>query len=439
MIRRLAHKMIRFNALFRYFLFFAVLSYLLLSAYDPGRTGELYKTQSQALLFLLVGMTTLLWMLKNPRISGPQLGLIFFTGLVFFVSTIGTLGGYSGAMSGLINNFVAQGLILVFFIALLNSKIVPNTCLPRILALILVVFGVLTALIGWQVLLTGSGLFGGYSFTVPLHHQVRLTGFHSSSNYSGHALAFALLSSVYLASCSQATRKFYWYLLVVFLGLSLLATGSRGSILIGTLGVSIFVIANMRLRWKIGFSGRGLFFTLLGMFSIASVVFYISQTEFFRISLYGWERLLTRTEKAGGLEGEARVVMLMDGLRYWLNGDWFQQLFGFGNAAYQESVFHHSPHNSYLLILFDRGIVALLMLLIFFFASIFFIRYSHFSKSEKALFLGLYLIIALRGLFQSGELVSPGLNWSILLYLSLSSLIMMRKLTSTNSRSEHAH
>lgn len=429
--------MIRFNSLFRYFLFFAVLSYLLLAAYDPGRTGELYKTQSQALLFLLVGMATSIWLLKNPTISGPQLVLIFFTGLVFFVSTIGTLGGYSSAMRGLINNFVAQGLILIFFIALLNSKIVPVASLPRILSLILVVFGILTALVGWQVLRTGYGLFGGYSFTVPLHHQARLTGFHSSSNYAGLALAFALLSSVYLASCSQGTRKVHFYLLAVLFGLSLLATGSRGSILIGTLGVSIFVIANMRLRWKIGFSGRGLFFTLLGMFSIASVVFYISQTEFFGISLSGWERLLTRTEKAGGLEGEARVVMLMDGLRYWLNGDWFQQLFGFGNAAYQESVFHHSPHNSYLLILFDRGIVALLLLFIYFFVSIFFIRYSYFSKSDKAFFLGLLLIVASRGLFQSGELVSPGLNWSIL--ISLLSLIMMRKFTSTNSRSEHAH
>ena len=346
----------------------------------------------------------------------------FFHWPCFFVSTIGTLGGYSGAMRGLINNFAAQGLILIFFIALLNSKIVSITSLPRILALMLVVFGVLTALVGWQVLLTGSGLFGGYSFTVPLHHQARLTGFHSSSNYVGLALAFALLSSVYLASCSQGTRKLHFYLLAVLFGLSLLATGSRGSILIGSLGVLVFIMTNMRLRWKIRFSGRGLFFTSLGVFSIVSVLVYISQTELFGLSLSGWERLLTRTEKAGGLEGEARVVMLIDSLRYYLSGDWFHQLFGFGNAAYQELVFHHSPHNSYLLILFDRGIVAFLLLLIYLFDSILFIRYSYFSKSEKALFLGLLLIVALRGLFQSGELMSSGLNWGVLIFLLLLSL-----------------
>jgi hypothetical protein len=417
-------------------LFIVALIYLVLSSYDPGRTGKIYQTQSIALLISLTASTVFLWLISRPIITKPQLGLIFFVIFAFLLSIISaTFGEYSGAFSGTVNNFIGQLLILLIFISLANANFFLGKDWAKPLAMLLVCFAVITALVGWQALITGTGLFGAYSFTLPLHHQFRLTGFHSSSNYSGLALALGVVSTVYLIAIVDGISRNIWIILLILLTASLLATGSRGSILIGFSVVLVFSISSFRIRLPLKFrrlKTRNVLNFCVFAGIICSILFLVLNSQFSEFSLSGWTRLLTRTERAGGLDGEARVIFLMDGLRYYQGGSLFQQFFGFGNGAFEELVFGYSPHNSYLLILFDRGLTNLFLLLVFLVFAFVTIIFSHLPRSTKSFFLSLMVLAVFRGLFQSSELLSMGLNWNVVMFVVITSLSATR--TNSNGR-----
>ncbi len=407
-------------------LFIIILSYLILSSYDPGRTGEVYKLQSIILLISCAALTVFLWWISRPIITKSQLSLIFFVIFAFFFSIISaTSGEYRGAIPGAVNNFIGQFLVLLIFISLVNAKFFQEKDWAKPLAMVLVCFAIVTALVGWQALITGTGLFGAYSFTLPFQHQFRLTGFHSSSNYAGLSLALGVVSTAYLSVIVDDKSRNILIALLIFLGSSLLASGSRGSILIGFLSILVFFISSFQIRELLKFrrlKGQGVLFFFIIIGTIFSTLFWLLNSQLFEFSLSGWDRLLTRTERAGGLDDEARIIYLTKGLQYYQDGSLFQQLFGFGNGAFEELVFGYSPHNSYLLILFDRGLLNLLLLLVFLVFAFVAVMFARLPRLTKKFFLSLMVLAVFRGFFQSGELLTMGLNWSVVMFVVIISL-----------------
>lgn len=399
--------------------------FLFLRAYSPGRSVDNFAEQSAALLVALILITGILFVFTSSRIKDKHLAFLFLLACAFGVSIISsTVGYYTGQLSGVINNFTQQILFFILMVMIVSYRPWQDINFTRVLAHLLTVFAVLTAIVGWQVLLTGQGFFGPLSFGVEAVDLMRLTGFHASSNYSGLALALGLISAVYF-SCVNRDNKFWAYFVILFLGLSLVATGSRGSMLVGASGLFGFFFLHSGRRFFLNplFVAKIFIVLIIGTLLIFS--FYLLIPDDYLVKLIiesAWHRVTTRTASVGGLENEARIVFLKQGIEFYAHGTFLDQILGFGNGAYM-SIFGRSPHNSFLLVIFERGLLSFLILFsmyVWIFYLLFFFNKSTRTSINRCFLMALLLATLARGLFQAGALL--GFEQNSIVVLSIAAI-----------------
>jgi hypothetical protein len=412
----------KINSLIKIIIFLLIVIYLFLSSHKI-EAEPIFKTYSYFFFVFLFGLTSFLIFL-NPVLTKSQCVLIIFNIFLFFLNTIGTLYSYNSDFYGLINNFVIQLLIIVFIISLINSRIVSIIDLPRSLAHLLIFLAFLSAIIGWALLMDNS-LFSSYFFSITKIHNERMIGFYSSPNELGLILAFGLIVSIYLATSSKAVKKLYYYQLALFFMLSLFASGSRGSIIIGILGVVTFFTLFNYQNFNIKFLLNNIF-SYLTIFLIIELIL-ISQLEFFSYTFNGLERLFTKKLIHDEIFIDGRIIIFINGIQHYLNGNLFQLVFGFGNSAFENLIINRSPHNSFLRIIFDHGLISFLLVLLYIGTALKIIILSNLSNIDKSFFLGLNFISLFRGFFQSGEIMSASLNWSLFNFIILTVMALKSK------------
>lgn len=406
------------------FLWVCLFFFLFFRSYEPGRSVETFAVPALA---LLVGLTLFMFVFSSAssiRMPKKSLVLLGFLVSMFLVSMVSsTIGSNTYRIQGVINNYTQQIIFFVLLLLIVNYRPWLDARFVESFAYLLVAFAVLTAIVGWQALLTGQGLFGPLSFSLDVVHRSRLTGFHASSNYSGIALALGFIASIYLRAIKRNGNLIVYQLTIVFLAISLLATGSRGSIVVALVGLMVyfFCTASRLSQLAIFFKRKSFYvsFFIITAF-VGFIVFLNVGHDIRQIIDSSWFRMSTRSD-IGQLGEEARLAFLQQGLEVYLSGSLFEFLFGFGNGGYQ-LFFGRSPHNSYLLILFEWGLLSIIVLAVFIVTIFYFLRLTRFSSNEKATkaFLLALLFAALtRGLFQSGELAGFGINWMVVIVIGV--------------------
>ena len=293
--------------------------FLFLRSYSPGRSGDNFAEVSAVLLVGLIASVGVLFALSFSTFRNKHLIFLFFLSCAFGTAMFSSIFGfYTAAVQGVINNFSQQFLFYILMVLVVCYRPWRDINFVYVLAHILMFFGVFTAIVGWQVLLTGKGLFGPLAFNIEALSHWRLTGFHASSSYSGIILALGLISAAYLNFVRKNGQKRI-ILLIFFLGLSLVATGSRGSMLVGASGFLVFFIfhkgriINLFLLIK----SRWFYISILLSLLLFGFYFLLPEDHLIRLSIdSSVRRVVTRTAKAGGLEGEARVIFLKQGIEF---------------------------------------------------------------------------------------------------------------------------
>jgi hypothetical protein len=414
---------------FAILMYMGLFLYFFLRTYSPGRS-ENFAGASAVLFLALIASIGVLFLYSLSAFRKKHLLFLFFLICVFEIAMFSsTFGYYTGESQGVINNFTQQILFFVFMVLVVSYRPWRKIKFTYVLAHFLLTFAVFTAIVGWQAILTGQGLFGPLSFGLDVFDRTRLMGFHASSTYAGLPIALGLISAVYLWCMKTGGKLWAYYFLIMFIGLSVVATGSRGSMLVAVSGVFVFIVMHKgrMLNLLLLIKTRWFYILMCTILVFFGVYFILPEDNLVRHSTdTAVHRAMTKTAKMGGIEEEARTVFLLKGIEFYANGSLFDNLFGFGNGAYT-SIFQHSTHNAYLHVLFHWGFLSLVVLFVIF-AWLFNLAFRYKTNSrqhlDRAFLVSLLTATAVRGMFQTGELLNFGYNWGVVIAISA---IIVRK------------
>lgn len=413
-----------------YFALFSVVFLIIFFRnFSAGRSLSYSKTAFVLLLFALLLMF-LLYLYKRTYLIIGNIKYLFILCFIFFISLFSSVfGSYIKEWTGVINNFAQQILFLILTSLTVNFFIRKRLSFLSFLGYILYSFSLLTAIVGWQVIFFGKGFFGRFSFSPEGIENFRLISFHDSSNYAGLAIAYGIISLCYLKFRIKDFNSFIFFISLFFLIVSLFATGSRGSLVLATLGLVIFYNTNL---FKISKYIKREFF--VGIFLLICILIIVNR--FFNLSdfLVSFDRVLDRFQSLKDLDSlnhDPRALFFKAGIDKFWDASFFEIVFGFGNGAYQ-FYFGRSPHNSYLAILFDFGLLTFLLLVMLIgYVSIVYIRKfirNNAINNFSRLFIAAILVMSLiRGFVQAGEVLGFSLNWIVFLMVS-SYIISFKKL-----------
>jgi len=183
------------------------------------------------------------------------------------------------------------------------------------------------------------------SFTISQQPRFpRLYGWYGNPNRLGSVLAIAVLASLYKLLTTK--QNILFAMMVIFHSYGLLLTGSRGSIVAAVIGCIAFLTISSNSSKLSIISKRRMIFG--GCIAIAFSVFLLMADL---SALYG------RLNPASRLRiwSQAIPVLVESSTR--------DLLFGYGYGSF-ERIIGISPHNEYLRILFNHGLITLCVLLL---------------------------------------------------------------------------
>jgi len=201
------------------------------------------------------------------------------------------------------------------------------------------------------------------------------TGFAEGQNSAGVILSTLLWLAIFLFSHHKITKK--WIISIIIIGLGLFSTLSRGAIFSFILGLLIFLILLLIRTLKTSYIKRFLFRKLLIIFIINIIIFFSLAT----ISTLLFPSYSTGILRGFGINNSQQVVYdatqrflrWSEGIKFWEKQRTINQLIGggFRSSSYQDkSGLWHTPHNFYISVLGDFGIIGLLMFVVIVLVSI---------------------------------------------------------------------
>jgi len=414
---------------------------LFFRTYSPARLGAF--DREGGMLVVLLGSVALLAILVRSFHAAwrrETLGVVLWLlGLwaTYSVSTLTNLGSLPiSNVIGLVNNLVLQWCAILIGVAIVWTFRDRLLAVIRWFAVFLIAFATLSAVIALQVWLTGAGLFGPFLFfAVEDRWTYQLYGWYASPNYLAPVLGLGLLSALYLLTTKSELRSVQWvlYVSILLLVSVLLLTGSRGGYVV-TLGavLSFWAISPTR-RAGLGVLTQIAFLAVFVGGVVGALTLYFISTGmvvsdvFVRVLRMNPETLLTGT---GRTEIWARLIS-----EYAEGGVW-KALFGWGNNYFSSEVYR-SAHNSYLQLLFDHGVLTLVVFLAGAVGSLMFtvrrsVRYRMCEEGKAFAFLLALLVFSLlRGVFQGGELISFSPTWIVFLLALIFSTALRPKASSS--------
>ena len=330
-------------------------------------------------------------MIFNLRLSKEKISIIFSLLLAFFVSSRGVVSGGADIFLILMSFVFAENVlkikisrtffcswIFLMFLYLTSSVIneVSDFSLYYYFSLFylfkislnqknlgyyfIVTWSAINFLIVVLILLSMLSIVDMQGLVYSREGGFRAAGLITNPNYYGY------MNFISFALCSQVIFRFK-KIVMIFLFLGVLLSLSRGVIL----GMFCFVFIN--------------YFSLSRVLFVMALIFIIS---FFSLNFDLLPEGLAKTMEyrfndanSGNLSGRSDIWEI--GLNYWLVS-YKNILFGFGFDEFQNITgLSNTVHNAYLRILYEQGILALLVFLFFVIYSIVNSRGNLFAKKSK--------------------------------------------------------
>jgi len=211
-----------------------------------------------------------------------------------------------------------------------------------------------------------AGATGAYWGGIRIQKGV---GFAESQNSAGVILSILLWLAIFLFSHHKITKR--WIISIIIIGLGLFSTLSRGAIFSFILGSLIFLTLLLIRTLKTKYIKKFLFRKLLIIFVINITIFF----SFATISTILYPSYFVGILQGFGINNSQQVVYdatqrssaWSKGIKFWEKQGPINQLIGAGfrNSSHQDkNGLWHTPHNLYISILGDCGIIGLTIFII---------------------------------------------------------------------------
>lgn len=290
--------------------------------------------------------------------------------------------------------------ILIFLVLVNYSKIIPDVLLKSLL-----IFSISTFVLS-IFYLSGVGIIEEL--------EGRFSLFGINTNILGLCACISLLillSVIFENKLKFGKNRFLLLLLLPFLTVLMLSTGSRVSFISLILGIAIFLLNKKNIA-----SVKKIIFTIF-----ASTLLLLIWSLFLKNSLVV-ERLSSSINEGDLSYRDVIWLSLFDIISN--NFIW-----GVGKTGYAEIIGDFSPHNVILEVLCYTGIIGLTIFLIFFIRIL--VNAYKSMKNEYDL-LPMVLIVPIIGMILSGQIFDQKIVWVILAYIA-SREIKRKKLSRTIS------
>jgi O-antigen ligase len=225
-------------------------------------------------------------------------------------------------------------------------------------------------------------------------------------NAYGFLLGIVFIQALYMLKESTVKMKKLFFLVSMLLFLAaLLTTRSRGGTITLLVGLLVFLLLSRKKQT----TKTTVFVTFLFLFfflPILGIYLYKSNmASYFQV-------LLTRFLDVFSTGGSGRVGLWELLLQAWYQADLVSILIGNGIGSIQipyNFKIYNSAHNLYLSVLYQLGLIGLISLLLFFFATLHYLLNIP-SSNEKALLVAVFAQIVIGSLFDS-HYASSQIGW----------------------------
>jgi len=225
-----------------------------------------------------------------------------------------------------------------------------------------IIISVISAIFAYYVYTVGSISLGPLSIQQTYRTLYRLTGWYGSPNRTASVFCIASICIIYILSNRMLFNlnnksKYILFAILILNILSLLLTGSRGSMIAFIFGLVTYILMKRT---------AGLSLARYSMIIISVVLLIIA--VFSSLSLLGIDRYLLDEEIIRyqtideQLYGRGRVDKWITAMEMYKNASSESLLFGHGIGTFIEEA-GTSTHNGYLSFLIDRGLIILILLI----------------------------------------------------------------------------
>lgn len=344
--------------------------YLVLANYAPHREF-LYSKHAYALLFILFIIFFALHFLRGckiylPMILGPVLFYLLTLPFIFLSTILYSVEEYK--VTGAINNIIYQVTFVGFLIFYISWNRLTAKQIALQFAIVVTIFGILSALAAYQLYLTGGVLFGPFYFEDANWPQ--LYGFFQSPNFFINSIGLGIFSSIYLVYHfkSKLGFKIISFLSLILLSVSSILSGSKGGIffIIFSLLLSSLLIAATNLSKSVVDKSFKILFYVIIMFLLLSALVFC-YLNYIGMSSHWFFRSIIRLQSIS--TGTGRLDLWATSFQILAEASVWQLLFGHGNE-YIISNFGASTHNDHLKVIIEYGFIAYVFLWLIFIVSI---------------------------------------------------------------------
>lgn len=398
-----------------------LLGYLFLSQFAPGRE-TVYSTHAFMLLFVSLVLLVSARAISNKLLLIPKFPIIvylYFSILPFLI--IATVFGldYKGVseLGGGLNNLIYQVIFIMFlgYYVLVNK--VDREGMAVGFAYLFIAYSFISTFFAIQLFLTGSILSG--PFLIESNRWPQLYGWFQSPNFYVNAIALSFFGAIYLYL--KKGFSFMRLLSVIFFGLAIVLSGSKGGMLVAFFAVLLFYYLSLFVhpsaKQLVIFLKVHLALVFSIFLGLLTLIFYLNSLG---LNIEWLTRSVIRIQSAG--DGTGRLDLWSNSLAILLDANIWQLLFGHGNN-YIIATYGASTHNGHLKMIVENGIVSYVVLwFLFLFAMYRVIKISSSSRSLAFLLFTSLFYVWFRPLFNAGLFSAGILGFTFIWILFMVSL-----------------
>jgi O-antigen ligase len=255
------------------------------------------------------------------------------------------------------------------------------------------------------------------SSVIAIAENYGIINLHSTNEYAAFLrytdhnvfLAFSLIISLYVLFRKKLENKYRNIILffISFYLFSLFTEGGKSGQLVFLFSIILFLILLFKKKWKL------LSLSLISVFVFSAIVYNTSDIVKNRFNYEAKNIIQNRKSDRNILLKETIILIKKNPIFGYGTGS-FTDEFGSVNEETQKVVSnqHKTPHNNYLYVWFELGILGLIV-----FLSIFYFQIKELIKKAEGIFLILFPIMFLIIMFTDSYLFSQN---TLVLYLFLS-------------------